>query len=199
MRTHPSSTTRENSKSYGRAREPSGCEPPVIVAADVQYLGDAGFVAAVAFPRWTDAAPEAEHGMLVRPVAEYEPGQFFKRELPCLLAVLGLLSELPEAVIVDGYVWLDGAGRQGLGALLFEVLGGSVPVVGVAKRSFRGSAHASAVLRGSSTRPLFVTAAGLPLGDAAAAIAAMHGTHRTPTLLKRVDQLCRQGLAATTA
>lgn len=171
----------------------------MIVAVDVQYSGDAGFVAAVAFQRWTDAEPEVEHGTLVRPVEEYEPGQFFKRELPCILAVLALLSEPPDSVVVDGYVWLDAAGRKGLGALLFDALGGATPVVGVAKRSFRGSPHAAPVRRGSSSRPLFVTAAGLLVSDATAAIASMHGAHRTPTLLKRVDQLCRQGLAATSA
>lgn len=169
----------------------------MIVAVDVQYLADAGFAAAVAFRRWTDAAPEAEHGTLVHPVDEYEPGRFYKRELPCILAVLPLLSASPEIVVVDGYVWLDAAGQKGLGALLFEALGRSVPVVGVAKHVFRGSPHAVAVTRGSSLRPLFVTAAGIELADAAAAVASMHGSYRTPTLLKRVDQVCRQGLAAT--
>lgn len=169
----------------------------MIVAVDVQYLGDAGFAAAVAFPRWTDAEPESEHGALVRPVAEYEPGQFFKRELPCILAVLALPAAPPEVVVVDGYVWLDAADRKGLGALLFDALGGETPVVGVAKHAFRGSPHAAAVTRGSSSRPLFVTAVGMQLADAAAAITSMHGAYRTPTLLKWADRLCRQGLALT--
>ena len=168
----------------------------MIVAVDVQYLADAGFAAAVTFRQWTDAEPEAEFGSLVRPVEEYEPGQFFRRELPCLRAVLALLPTTPSLVVVDGYVWLDAAGRKGLGALLFDALGATTPVVGVAKHAFRGSAHAVQVTRGSSSRALFVTAAGIPLTDAAQAVASMHGPHRTPTLLKRVDQLCRRGIAA---
>lgn len=166
------------------------------LAVDVQYQADAGFAAGVAFRRWSDAEPQAEYGTLVRPIEDYQPGQFFRRELPCILAVLRLCPEPPEMVIVDGYVWLDGSGRTGLGALLFDALGGAVPVIGVAKHAFQGSPHAAQVTRGASTRPLFVTAAGLKLADAAQAIASMHGAHRTPTLLKLADQLSRRGIAA---
>lgn len=164
----------------------------MIAAVDVHYSGDAGYAACLAFPRWTDAEPDAEYGALVRPVQDYEPGQFWRRELPCLLAVLACLLQPPEVVIIDGYVWLDASDRKGLGAHLFEALGAAIPVVGVAKGSFCGSPHATQVSRGSSSRPLFVTAAGMPLADAAAAVASMHGAHRMPTLLRRVDQLCRQ-------
>jgi len=171
----------------------------VKVAVDVQYQEDAGFAAAVVFRQWTDVEPSAEYGALVRPVEDYEPGQFFRRELPCIRAVLTLIPGTPELVVIDGYVWLDGAGRKGLGALLFEALGGSVPVIGVAKHAFQGSPHAALVTRGASSRSLFVTAAGMPLGDAADAVASMHGAYRTPTLLKRVDQLCRRGIAERSA
>ncbi len=119
---------------------------------------------------------------------------FWRRELPCILAILKQLPALPAVIVIDGYVWLDGDGRKGLGAYLFDALDGKVAIVGVAKRAFRGSAHAAPVLRGSSDRPLFVTANGMPPVEAAAAIASMHGKHRIPTLLKRVDERCRRGL-----
>jgi deoxyribonuclease V len=54
-------------------------------------------------------------------VAPHLPGQLFRLELPCLLAVLAL-DPLPECVVVDGYVWLDGEGRPGLGAHLWEAI-----------------------------------------------------------------------------
>ena len=66
-----------------------------------------------------------------------------------------------------------------------------VPVIGVAKTSFRGSGFAQAVLRGTSQRPLYVTAAGMKPEIAAAHVLSMHGEYRIPTLLKRADQLCR--------
>ena len=45
--------------------------------------------------------------------------------------------------------------------------------------------------RHRSRRPLFVTAAGMPQERAARHIERMHGGFRIPTMLKRVDPLCR--------
>ena len=41
------------------------------------------------------------------------------------------------------------------------------PVIGVAKSAFRTATHAVPVIRGTSERPLYVTAAGMPRADAA--------------------------------
>jgi deoxyribonuclease V len=56
---------------------------------------------------------------------------------------------------------LSPQGRPGLGAHLYDRIG--TPVVGVAKTAFRSATHAVAVRRGSATKPLYVTAAGMPL------------------------------------
>ncbi|HYH68074.1 MAG TPA: endonuclease V [Urbifossiella sp.] len=119
-------------------------------------------------------------------VADYEPGSFYRRELPCLLGVLAL-GPRPDVVVVDGYVWLAGD-VPGLGAHLHAALGGVV--VGVAKTRF-ASAAAVEVCRGASRSPLFVTAAGAAAEVVAAWVAKMHGPYRVPTLLKRVDALAR--------
>ena len=74
---------------------------------------------------------------------------------------------------------------------LYEKTGQKVPVIGVAKNRFKDTPPACEVLRGSSQNPLLVTATGIPLAKAKQNIAQMHGQHRIPTLLKRVDQLCR--------
>ena len=71
----------------------------------------------------------------------------------------------PGLLVVDGYADLDPGGRPGLGAHAHAELG--IPVIGVAKSRFRTATHAVPVLRGSSARPLFVTAAGMPAADAA--------------------------------
>ena len=42
-------------------------------------------------------------------------------------------------------------------------------------------------------RPLYVSAVGVDLVNAADNIRRMHGPHRLPTLLKQVDGLCRAG------
>jgi deoxyribonuclease V len=168
----------------------------VIVALDVDYRQRATpranevVAAAVGFAAWS--ADHASAEVVVTsdaPPAAYVPGAFYQRELPHLLGVLALVPPPIDAVIVDGYVWLE-PGKPGLGARLYEALGGATPVIGVAKTRY-ASATAVEVLRGDSARPLYVTAAGIDATDAAAHLASMAGSHRIPTLLKRVDQLCR--------
>lgn len=166
---------------------------PPVVCLDVDYRDDSVVAACVGFHEWNDA--EAALEIVVRSegaAAAYEPGQFWRRELPYLLEVIDRLAALPATVIVDGYVWL-GEGRPGLGAHLFESLERRAIVVGVAKTRFRGAGGAIAVpvLRGESKEPLFVTAAGMSVDDAARAVAQMAGPYRVPTLLKRVDRLSR--------
>ncbi len=162
----------------------------MILAVDVQYDEghDAAQVAGVAFATWLDAEPTDERVVRVQGVEPYVPGEFFRRELPCLLALLGALEHPPELIVVDGYV--DLGERPGLGRHLFEALDGAIPVVGVAKTRFH-DAPAVEVLRGTSRTPLLVTAAGMSPEAAAEGVAAMHGAHRIPGLLKRVDQLAR--------
>lgn len=162
----------------------------MIVALDVDYRATCAVVACVAFDAWTDAAPAFERAVRIEGrAADYEPGKFYLRELPCLLAALRALSSAPDVCVVDGYVALA-ASKKGLGAHLFDALGGNVPVVGVAKNEFRG-APAERVVRGASKKPLFVGAAGMSAKDAARAVRSMHGEFRVPTLLARADRLCR--------
>ena len=143
------------------------------------------------FADWSDPAPAQTLAKAIAEVAPYEPGAFYKRELPCLLAVIGEIGAPLSVVVVDGYVWLSADGRPGLGAHLHEALGSAVTVVGVAKTSFHGADFAEQVLRGDSGRPLYVTAAGVAPAIAAGWIQRMHGRHRVPTLLQRVDRLSR--------
>ncbi len=162
----------------------------MIAAVDVAYHGGGATAACVLFRSWSDGESAVEYLQEFGKVEEYRPGEFYLRELPPLLALLGKVAEPLEVVIVDGYVWLGG-GKPGLGAHLFEELRGSVTVIGVAKSSFAGSREAIPLLRGASRRPLYVTAAGIDAATAAQHILAMHGPHRIPTLLKRADRLCR--------
>jgi len=168
--------------------------PNLIALVDVHYEGEGARAACVTALEWGDAKPRSEWTVEVPHVAEYRPGFFFERELPCILAVLGRAPATPGIIVVDGYVVLDAQGRPGLGAHLFEHFGKTIPVVGIAKRSFAGSEFATRVTRGSSQDPLFVTALGLSDAEAGQHVRQMHGPHRIPTLCTRVDHLCR-GLA----
>lgn len=163
----------------------------MIAAVDVDYREDRAVAACLTFEAWSEGQAKAAWTTALPAAADYTPGEFYTRELPCLLAVLEPCAGSLTAVVVDGFVWL-GEGRPGLGARLFAALGGACPVVGVAKNPFQG-APAAAVLRGGSKRPLFVTAIGMSTDAAAEKVLAMHGAHRVPTLLKQVDRLCRDG------
>jgi deoxyribonuclease V len=163
----------------------------LIAFVDVHYTGERARAACLTVASWADAAPRHEWTIEVPQVAEYRPGHFFERELPSVLAILERAPSEPSLVVIDGYVVLDAQGRPGLGGHLFERLGGRIAVVGIAKRSFAGSEFAVPVVRGTSQKPLFVTALGISSTEAAARVRQMHGPHRIPTICARVDHLSR--------
>lgn len=164
----------------------------MMACLDVFYHPLKANCACVLFSAWPDSTPVKELVRMVSPIEPYEPGYFYRRELPCLLAILRELSELPTVIVIDAYVWLDVQAAPGLGARLYEVLGQKVPVIGVAKSRFVG-APAVPITRGKSRSPLFISAAGMDPTIAAHYIAQMHGTFRIPTLIHRTDQLSRAG------
>lgn len=165
---------------------------PLLACVDVDYRAGMAVAAGLWFRGWTAGQHEAQAVAGFSGVAGYEPGEFYRRELPCLL---GVLQDGPRAdiVIVDGYVSL-GQGHPGLGAHLHEALDRKVPVVGVAKTAYRSATEAIEVRRGQSTAPLFVTAVGIDAALAAKAVAQMHGPYRVPALLRAVDQLARHAV-----
>jgi deoxyribonuclease V len=165
----------------------------LIAFLDVDYRNGGARAACVLVRSWADPAPASSHVADIDVVSPYEPGRFYLRELPCLVRVLRLLPEEPAILVVDGYVWLGDDRRPVLGAQLHEARG-KTPVVGVAKTKFRGlegSSLMEPVYRGRSANPLYVTAAGIDLSVAVAAVASMHGEHRIPGILRLTDRLAR--------
>lgn len=168
----------------------------MLLAVDVHYEDQAVVTACVGFASWQypTTALEWVHRDASEP-APYEPGQFYKRELPHVLRAISEIGRRHpiDAVVIDAHVWLD-AGKPGLGGHLHAALGGGIAIVGVAKTAYRDGI-ALAITRGQSQSPVFVTAAGLDPARAAELVRAMYGPFRLPDLLKRVDQLAR-GLVA---
>lgn len=164
----------------------------MILATDVQYddAADTARAGGVIFAAWPDAEPITELVRLHTGLAEYVPGRFYLRELPCLLPLIESARAEHElsTIVIDGHVEVREG--PGLGRHLFDALGGMIPIIGVAKSRYLG-APALEVLRGQSRQPLFVSAAGMPPEEAAEAIRQMHGDHRLPTLLRRADRLAR--------
>jgi deoxyribonuclease V len=161
----------------------------LFVAVDVHYLNDGRARAAMVAARDRRFSLICGADTAITAVdASYQPGEFYRRELPALRAVLPPSGSL-ALVVVDGYVDLDAVGRPGLGAHVHAEFG--VPVIGVAKTLFRTAIHAARVLRGRSARPLYVTAAGLSIADAARLVSEMTGPYRLPDALKLADRLAR--------
>lgn len=159
-------------------------------ATDVHYPSSGGGHAALVVstePEFTWISEERTAWLDT--VADYAPGRFYERELPALTAVLAEADPL-DVLIVDGYVDLDPTGRPGLGWHVWDA-GLAPTVIGVAKTSFRAATHAEPVLRGASTKPLYVTAAGMPPADAAHLVRTMAGSARLPDALRIVDRLAR--------
>jgi deoxyribonuclease V len=163
----------------------------VILAVDVHYRGSRAVAAGVLFREWEDSERVAEWTLTIPAVAAYEPGQFYRRELPCILELLKQVEPLPEIIIIDGHVYLDAEGRPGLGRLLYDALQGRCAVIGVAKSRFKDTPPEAVVFRGGSKRALYVTAVGIAESDPRCFILRMHGNHRLPTLLRWTDGLTR--------
>lgn len=169
----------------------------MIAAVDVHYNADAGatvlaaivaVAAAVVFSDFADLVAYRTYTRIISSVEDYAPGQFYKRELPCIMAVLETIEEDIDTVIIDGYVELGK--RPGLGLHLWKALKGKKKVIGVAKSHFKGSS-AIEVYRRGSRRPLYVTAIGIDAPAAADLVSRMSGEHRLPTLLKLADSLSK--------
>jgi deoxyribonuclease V len=166
-----------------------------IAVVDAAYAADAAGVACVLADNWTTATARTEISRYFACApAAYVPGEFYKRELPLLRAVIDDLRRLPAVIVIDGYVWLGADGTPGLGARLFEALQSAIPIIGVAKTQYRGDTWSERICRGKSRKPLYVTAAGVDGATAAQLISGMHGAGRIPTLLRHADRVARAAL-----
>ena len=163
----------------------------LIACLDVHYVDPRAAAACVVLPSWQASKPEECVVRTIDNVMPYEPGAFYRRELPCIEEALNALSLVPEILVVDGYVWL-GQGKKGLGAYLFDARGSLGAVIGIAKTRFIGAEPVGEVFRGQSRRPLFVSAVGMDLAEACAHVEEMHGKFRVPWAMSEVDRLARE-------
>lgn len=166
----------------------------MILAFDVYYGGDTAKVVCAVLQNWQDAAA-THHWIKYLPVpADYIPGEFYKRELPCILSVLNDIDLTTiTCIVIDGFVVLDDEGKKGLGAHLYEALQPKVPVIGVAKTNYHSNtANVLPIYRGESKNPLFITAIGMEVQEAANHIQHMAGEYRMPVVLKELDSKTKE-------
>lgn len=165
----------------------------MILAIDAYYYADKAKICGLTFEKWIDTRPSKIHTIELKHPADYESGNFYKRELP---GILKLLDQIDcsgiEYLLIDGYVFLN-QGRKGLGRYLYDQIHHKIPVIGIAKSLFAGnSEYVIPVYRGKSKHPLYISSVGIEAQKAAIFILSMAGPYRIPALLKRLDQETRK-------
>lgn len=162
----------------------------MMIAIDVHYREDFAKAISVEFMDWEQDLPDKINETHINEVEEYVSGEFYRRELPCILKILEKSPlEQVKLIIVDSYVTLNNEGKKGLGMYLYEELDGRIPIVGVAKKEFLSiTKNVRKVYRGKSKNPLFVTAVGIDLDEASQRVENMAGAYRMPDLLRILDQ-----------
>lgn len=166
----------------------------MILAFDTYYFEDKAKTVGISFESWTDSVPNRIEVEVLEGISKYEPGSFYKRELPCILSLLKRynLKEV-NIIIVDSYVLLDDAGKLGLGGHLYEHLDKAIPIIGVAKSRFNSNViNVKELLRGDSIKPLYISAIDIDLKEAYNLVQSMHGSYRMPTLLQILDAKTRE-------
>jgi len=67
----------------------------MILAIDVAYSDRTAWAAGVLFLAWDSDALERELIVRIEGVADYVPGHFYRRELPCILRLLSEIRYCP--------------------------------------------------------------------------------------------------------
>ena len=165
----------------------------MILAFDTYYFDNKAKTACILFDNWSEENYKFETE-IIEQNEEYKPGEFYKRELPCILSLLKKIKiDKIDLIIVDGYVYLDDNLKLGLGGHLYKNLEGKIPIIGVAKTNFKTLKEAKKeILRGNSEKPLYITSIGIELDEATKLIKNMSGQYRIPTLLKKLDSLTKE-------
>lgn len=166
----------------------------MILAFDTYYYDNKAKTVCLEFEKWSENKNFKIYTEIIDNVEEYIPGEFYKRELPCIISLLNKCDlKNIEVIIVDGFVYLDDENKFGLGGYLYEKLNKKIPIIGVAKTNFATiEKHKKPLFRGESKKPLFITAIGIELDDAVQKIESMNGEYRIPTLLKELDRLTKE-------
>ena len=106
----------------------------MILAFDTCYYENKALTICIEFGNWSDKTIHKVHHEILENIPDYVSGEIYKRELPCILNLFQKIkSESIDAIVVDGYVFLDETDKYGLGGHLHESLEKKIPIIGVAK------------------------------------------------------------------
>ena len=157
----------------------------MILAFDTYYFDNKAKTVCLAFENWETSDEHQVFTEILEGISDYISGEFYKRELPCIISLYEKINtENIEAIIIDGFVYLDDNEKLGLGGHLYNSLNKKIPIIGVAKTNFATiETNKKALLRGSSLKPLYITAIGIDLETATENIKNLSGPNRMPDIL----------------
>lgn len=166
----------------------------MILALDVHYKDDGSAKSVGILINWNDDQPKEILIEYINETDEYIPGEFYKRELPCLLKIIERvnLADL-KGIVIDGYIYINNEKGFGLGGHLWQTLNKQIPIIGVAKNFYHSNAKTvQQICRGESKKPLYISSVGIDLELASNLIEQMTGEFRIPDLLKQLDVITKQ-------
>ncbi len=140
----------------------------MILAFDTYYFESNAKTVCIQFENWTNSKIINILIEELSEIEEYKSGEFYRRELPCILSLIKKIDLTKcEAIIIDGYVVLDDNKNNGLGGYLYEKLDCKIPIIGVAKNDYpKIEKLKKEILRGESKKPLYITSKGIDLEKA---------------------------------
>lgn len=166
----------------------------MVLAFDTYYYENKAKTVCLSFKDWNLEENYKIFSETISQVEEYVSGEFYKRELPCILSLLSKIDlNDVDLIIIDVFGFLNDENKFGLGAYLYKTLDEKIPIIGVAKRDFASiEKNRRKIFRGVSKNPLFITSIGIDLNLASKKIEEMKGEYRIPNLLKELDKLTKE-------
>ena len=150
--------------------------------------------ACIKFKNFTDSPTNKNNQFYTKKcfnVADYESGNFYKRELPCIMSLIEDIDMSDvSCLITDSYVEFSEE-HLGLGKHLYNALDKKYPVIGIAKNKYKEENISIECYRGNSSKPLYITAIDVSNQEACNIVQKMDGKYRLPEMVKAVDHLCR--------
>ena len=98
------------------------------LAVDTYYSSGKAYTVGVVFSSWSQKYPDQIISTESEIEEDYIPGEFYKRELPCIMNLISGAINLQyfDTIIVDGFVMLPGD-KKGLGAKLWDLVKDKFP------------------------------------------------------------------------
>lgn len=162
----------------------------VVIDADYDEKTRKGHVAGIVVQDLLSDKVEKVVTAIVENVEDYIPGQFYRRELKSVEAIINQLDKTQiEAIVIDGYAD-SGTEEHALGTFVYEEY--KIPVIGIGKNKYKRCILENLeVCRGDSQRPLFVSSKGMDNEKSKELVKNMFGEFRLPFLVKYADKMAR--------